>query len=553
MGYRNQLGIRVPMRDGVGLGTDVVFPQDAEGKFPTILIRAGYGRHLPTYLQHTPSFNAAGYAVVLQDVRGRGDSDGEFKPFWNEGRDGFDTIEWIASQPWSNGRVGMHGSSYDSFCQWSAAKEEPPHLTTFVSNSPATNFGEEFPWHNGVLRFSVFITWLNLTGGRMNQTIPVDWTKVLAHRPIRTMDEALGRVMPMWDEWLDHPTVDDYWRKLRVEPEDFARIDLPVLHVAGMHDGSNFAGLRMYRGMLEHSPSSSHQELVFGPWGHNCHWLPLTKYAELDLGSESAKTVADIEIPWFDSWLKADEVKKGSEPVRYFVLGANEWRDSKRWPPPEVQTLKFYADSEGQANGYEGNGRLTSDLPTVQGSDSYVFDPEEPTGLDASVLSSPMPSSVDGRLIEVRPDVLVYTTEPLKAPLELLGPAKVVLYASSDCPDTDFFANLADVHPDGLSIALGPPAVMSARHRDSLETSELMEPSQIYQVEVELPTLSCVLKEGHRLRLDILSAFFPVYAPNPNTGGSIADEAESRKATNTIHHSPSHATHLELTVGKPSQ
>ncbi len=262
--------VKIPMRDGVQLSADIYFPRDGDGPHPTLLARTPYDNQHAVYVRDAKYFAEHGYAVVLEDVRGRHDSEGEWVPFHNEGPDGYDTIEWIASRPWCTGRIGTFGGSYGGWVQWASAREKPPHLTAMASTAAAGAFMEELPWHNGVLMLTM-LGWLNLAAGRSTQNpeLVENWPEVFRHLPVRDMDAVLGRDLPTWREWVDHSSLDEYWKTLRLD-DDFAHIDVPVLHITGWFDGDQPGALFLHSGMSD----SEDQCLFSGPSATRGHCVP---------------------------------------------------------------------------------------------------------------------------------------------------------------------------------------------------------------------------------------------------------------------------------------
>lgn len=532
--FRKLWNVRTPMRDGVELSSDVYFPPEGidGGPYPLILFRTPYGNQGYVPVLYAKYLSDAGFIVALQDVRGRHDSDGEFYPFNFEGPDGYDSIEWFAEQEWCTGKVGMMGGSYVGWVQWIAARERPPHLTTVISTAAAGKWQEELPHNNG-MTYLPLLGWLNTVAGRLwNDSGPVDWDTVYNTLPIRDIPKAIGRDMPVLHDWLDHLTLDDYWKSIRLTEDDFKGIDIPALHITGWYDGDQPGTLFFYDGMRAHSPAADKQHLLVGPWDHAGTRVPARRTGGVDFGEDAIVDVLAAHARWFGHYLRGDEQSPMDDKARYFATGSNVWRTGESWPPANTPTPYFLG----------ADGSLGSS--TGDGSDSYEYDPMDPVivATDWNFYATPpqqyVPSPIDQRFIERRDDVLVYTSDEMAADLDVAGKPFVSLFASSDCPDTDWVVVLTDVSPEGASTLLCD-GKMRARFRESLEYEVLMTPGETYEFRFEMDAMTHTFKPGHRIRVDVTSSHFPIYARNLNTGGPSAEEFEPRVATNTIFHSSS--------------
>ena len=542
---------RVTMRDGVELSADVYLPPTGDGPWPAILQRTPYDNTAALWVNIAIYFAQHGYVFVSQDVRGRCDSDGEWEPFVNEGPDGYDTIEWIAGQQWCDGKVGMMGGSYGGYVQWMAAREQPPHLTALVSTAAAGRWMEELPYNNGIFT-SYWMFWLNLVGGRtlqqpiLDSVASPDWPRIFTHAPLRDADIALGRTNTVWRKWLEHNTFDDYWRQLSLTGH-FDKIDLPVLHITGWFDGDQWGELFYWHGMLNDSPATDRQWLVAGPWDHAGTRTPKQHLGGRDFTPAALTDMNALHLRFFDRWLKG--VENGQEHdkrVRLFAMGDNEWREGNQWPPAGTVETPFYLHSTGSANTLAGNGELSRATPgDDEPSDSYRYNPENPTPSVQDIASLPFGDvPLDNRWRLRRDDVLVYTSEPLESDLEITGHPFIILHAESDCPDTDWFVSLHDVHPDGRSDQLTNGA-MRAAYRDGIDAQPTaIEPGKVYEYRIELMATSNVWKAGHRLQVSVASAAWPGAARNPNTNAPTGDDDETRIATNTIHHTRAYPSRL---------
>jgi putative CocE/NonD family hydrolase len=554
---RFMFNLPVPMRDGVKLSADVYLPAE-QGRYPAILQRTPYDNTMPLWVSIARYFAEHGYAFVSQDVRGRCDSEGEWWPLMNEAEDGYDTIEWLAGQPWCDGKVGMMGGSYGGHVQWMAARERPPHLVTLVSSAAAGRWMQEFPYSNGKL-MPYGMWWLNLVGGRtMQTTVPVsgtaqaapflNWKRLLYHRPFRTLDEALGRTNTVWREWLAHPTFDDYWRRLSLEGQ-FEQIDLPVLHITGWYDGDQWGELYFYNQMIAHSPAAGKQFLLSGPWDHGGTRTPRAELGGIDFTPASVLDINDIHLRWFDYWLKGqDNGQQGDARVKIFVMGRNEWRQDEVWPLPDTQMTPYYFHSGGRANTLAGDGQLSLVAPFEEPPDCYTYNPENPTPCVPDLESYPGGDyPLDQRYVERRDDVLTYSSPVLEDIVEVVGTPFVELYAASDAVDTDFAAVLTDVYPDGRSVLLAE-GILRASYRDSLEAPTLLVPGQVYKYRIELNATALAFLPGHRIRIEIVSCRFPSWDRNPNTGAPIGDDEQVRLATQTVYHDRAYPSHILLPI-----
>ena len=549
------------MRDGVRLSADVYLPR-AEGRYPTLLMRTPYNKaeartDLPSYAFKT-YYAQRGYALVFQDVRGRGDSDGEFGFFHADVEDGFDSVEWAARQPWSNGAVCMIGVSYMGTVQWLAAKELPPSLKCLVSTAAAGEPMDEIGYGTGgVMPLSFNLSWYFGTSGHVwaEQMLGalvtegyIDFAEMGWHRPLLTLDEAVyGFPLKHYRDALNHPTMDAYWLAIKLGPEDFRRIDLPVLHVTGWFDGDQPGAMHYWRGMQAHSAAKDRQYLVIGAWTHaQTFWEGAESLGELRFGPDSVIDPLALRARFLDRYLKGALATFDHPKARLYITGANEWRDYDAYPPRQAKPLRLYLDSDGAANSLRGDGRLSRGLASGDAVDRYRFDPR-----------NPVPDAVDGtgffgadfRSIQARDDVLVYTGEALEEPVDAIGNVRVELYAASDARDTDFVARLTDVRPDGRAVRLGAnEGTLRARYREGFDRERLLTPGKVERFSIDLGEVGHRFLPGHRIRLDLTSSAYPMIAPNQNTGNPVATDTEWNVAWQTIHHDRQRPSALVLTV-----
>ncbi len=538
-----QLHTHVPMRDGVVLSANIFRPAGA-GVFPTILMRTPYGKGLDWSPNHQ-AFVEHGYAVVVQDVRGRYESEGTFDPLSQEPDDGDDTLNWIAKQPWSNGKVGMTGGSYLGIVQWKVALLNNPHLKAiFPWVSGDDDYRDRFYSTGGSVKLGHRLLWVeeNL---KLPNYEPPDFQKYVRTLPLRRTDVVVtGHQVPLLQKVLDHPDYDAFWQSISVKKQ-LKNIKIPVFSVGGWYDNYVESDLDAYNTLRK---TSSVDRILIGPWPHNVN----TVIPGSDFGPTSQILFRKIQIEWFDQWLKDKDVKLLSNPpVRIFVMGTNQWRDEMEWPPLGARPTKFFLDSGGHANSSAGDGILAAEPSRKALPDTFVFDPHNPVPtFGGSVCCNPkiFPwGPMDQRQVERRNDVLVYSTAPLKDDTEVTGPIEVTLWAASSAADTDFTAKLVDVSATGMAKNL-TDGLLRARYRKSLSKPELMTPGEMYEFKIDVGVTSNVFLKGHRIRVEISSSNFPRFDRNPNTGRPIADDTELRSATQTIHHDRKHESYVLLPV-----
>ena len=532
------------MRDGVLLSANVFRP-GGTGPYPTILIRTPYGKG-DDWTPNHQAFVEHGYAVVVQDVRGRYDSQGTFEPLSQEPLDGDDTLNWIAKQPWSNGKIGMTGGSYLGIVQWKVATLNNPHLKAiFPWVSGDDDYRDRYYSTGGAMKLGHRLLWVEENLKLPNYDAP-SFAKYVETLPLRRIDTVVtGHQVPMMQRVLEHPTDDAYWQTMSVR-EQLKNIKVPVFSVGGWYD--NYVESDLDAFSILHKISGVDRILI-GPWPHNVNTL----MPGSDFGHDSQILFRKTQLEWFDQWLKDKDVPLLSKPpVRIFVMGTNQWRDEAEWPPKGTRMVKFYLDSTGHANSLNGDGTLTTEHVTKsEQHDIYVFDPHHPVPTrGGAVCCNPkiFPwGPMDQRPVEQRNDVLVYSTPVLREDVEVTGRIEVALYAASTAPDTDFSAKLVDVFPNGMARNL-TDGMLRARYRKSLSKPELLKPGEVTEFKIDAGVTSNVFQKGHRIRLEISSSNFPRFDRNPNTGRPIAEETELVPATQTIHHDGKHESYVLLPV-----
>lgn len=536
--------LRVPvvMRDGVHLSANVFLPAE-HAHLPAILVRTPYGKG-SALIANYRAFVERGYAVVVEDVRGRYDSEGIFDPLTQEPEDGDDTINWIARQTWSNGKVGMIGGSYLGIAQWQAALRNNPHLKAiFPVVSGDDDYRDRFYSTGGAIKLGHRLEWLaeNLKAPGYQP----DFNKFIWHLPLRSADQAAtGRTVDFYARAMDHPAFDSFWRGLSIR-ENLDRIHIPVFAVGGWYDNYVESDLDAYSGLHK---SSGLNRILIGPWPHNMSY----KFPEVDFGPAASVPVRHLQLEWFDQWLMGKDSDLVSKPpVEVFLMGADKWLEAREWPPAEARPKILYLNSNGHANGLEGDGSLRGHPSTQEAEDRFTYDPRDPVPTrGGAVCCNPRVfpwGPLDQRAVEKREDVLVYTTAPLRSDLEVVGPVKLVLYVASSARDTDFTAKLVDVFPDGYARIL-TDGILRLRYRESLERTTTLQPGETYEVTIDAGVTGNVFRKDHRVRVEISSSNFPKFDRNPNTAGRIADETRLLRANQTVYHGREHPSRVELLV-----
>ena len=552
--------VAVKMRDGVTLRADIFRPK-ADGKFPVLLQRTPYDKNNEVSMGLAGA--ARGYVVIVQDVRGRYTSEGEWYTFKHESDDGYDTIEWAAALPYSDGRVGMFGGSYVGATQMLAAIAYPPHLAGICPVATASNYHENWTYQGGA-----FEQWFNesWTSGLaqntvyrdiVNQTNPLKgmWTLPLTSYPLLNFPATSGvptssaERAPYFLDWLAHPTYDDYWKKVSIE-EHFADINVPILHIAAWYDIFLGGSLRNYMGIKAHGGENARkgQHLLVIIGGHAGGGR---KIGEVDFGPEAAFDEDAVTLNWYDFLFKGAQNEFAGKPVKLFVMGTNQWREEDDWPLARARSTKYFLHSSGKANSLRGDGTLFTTASRSENSDQYVYDPAKPVPTiggplccDANHLK---PGPLDQRPAEAREDVLVYSTTPFTQDTEVTGPVSLELYAKSSAVDTDFTAKLVDVWPDGFAQNL-TEGIIRTSYRDSNVTASLLNPGQVYKFNLDLWATSNVFKKGHVLRLEISSSNFPRFDRNVNTGEQGSTGQHFVSATNVIYHDAEHPSALVVPI-----
>lgn len=542
-----RLDRKVPMDDGVRLSANLFLPADA-GSFPTILYRSPYGKG-GAGNGEARAWAAAGYACVMQDTRGRFGSEGVFDPFRDEARDGAATVAWVRAQPWSNGKVGMAGGSYVGFVQWLAASAAKPGLYALSPMVTLSDFHDDVAYVGGAFQLALALGWGAMVSSPPGENIlGKAWPGILRTLPLRDYAELLGRRIDFYDAWLDHPDDGEYWRVASVTHR-YGAMSVPALNVGNWYDIFAKATTENFRRMREEAPTEEARRAQRLIMGAGAHGPPGPKIGERELGETAKIDIAAIERRWFARWLQGEKNGVDDEPpVKIFVMGTNRWRDEREWPLARTRFTPWYLRGGGKANTLEGDGKLSLEAPGDEPPDSYRYDPNDPvpTAGGANLLLAPI-GSFDQRKVEERPDVLVYTSEPMERSLEVTGPVTLTLFASSSAPDTDFTAKLVDVDEEGRAWNLCD-GIIRARYREGDTKQKPIEPGKVHEYSIDLWVTSNVFLPGHRIRLEVSSSNFPRFDRNPNTGRPFARHAEVAVAEQRVYHTGAYPSRLVLPV-----
>ena len=552
--------VAAQMRDGVVLRADVARPA-RQGRFPVLVYRTPYGKRAA--FKDYSTFERAvarGYAVVIQDVRGRHASEGDFEPYRNEGRDGYDTIEWAAAQPWSNGSVGTFGLSYPGAVQWLAALESPPHLKAMA---PAMTFStpRNFFHSGGVFDLS-WLDWIwnniaadvrvrkKLPGPTTDEEAAAAWRRVhqdlSARLPLTNVPE-LEQIAPYYFTWMSHPPGDPWWDWCEIRNK-YGRVQAAVLNLSGWYDDAygpegavtNFLGLATSR----RDQPQLRARLVLGPWVHGVSATAETASGDRRFGRAAAIDYDELILRWMDRHVRGlNNGIDGERPVRVFVMGENAWHESEGWPLAGLRETPLYLGHAGAA----GPGALRWNAAAVEpGTSTFVSDPGKP-------VSDPfagLPGAHDYREMSRRPDVLTYETEPLEETLTVVGRLSAEIFLSTDAPDTDLWVKAFDVAPDGTAFNLMSSGldVLRASYRNGGPSRELLSPDQVYELRLDQLFTGNSFLKGHRIRVCLMAAFMPHFSRNLQTGDLEMVSSAMRTARLTVHHGGRNASRLLLPV-----
>jgi uncharacterized protein len=565
-----QVDVQARMRDGTILRADVYRPRTSR-PMPVILLRTQYGKS-----NANPSekswFASHCYVVVVQDVRGQGTSEGTFTEFGNDQNDGYDSVEWAAALPGSDGKVGMFGSSYGGTTQWLAAVTTPPHLVTVVPVNTASDYYDGWNYEGGEFRLAFVLPWAISTiakSAAMNRhddatvrelkDAAANSTRWLNFRPYKDLPPLRPdrpAVAPWYFDWIRHWIRDDYWKTWSIR-DHYAAVKIPVLDIAGWYDSFLAGGVENFTGMVAHggTPDARRdQRLVIGPWDH-VNWgsddseaAPILK----NIGAVAESPINQLILSWYDHFLKGRDngVTNNRPQVNYFLMGANKWKSAAGWPLPETHWNRYFLSGSGGIA--SRSGKLSTAAPAADDApDSYIYDPADPVPSlgghsCCNALSGPQ-GPYDQIPVEQRSDVLVYSSDPLSSDTEVTGPAQLDLWASSSASDTDFTAKLIVVEPDGRAINLNN-GILRTAFSDSLAEPHPHTPGEPYEYKISIWPTSYLFRAGERIRVEISSSDYPQFSPNPNTGQPFGQTTDSTPATQAIMHDAAHPSFLMLPV-----
>lgn len=565
-GVTVERNVPTPMRDGTVLRADVYRPE-AAGSYPVLIQRTPYDKTVAQQItyQHPAWYARQGYVVVVQDPRGRYLSDGQFRPFLDEAADTADTIGWASGLAGTNGKVATYGFSYAGANQLLGAAEQPAALRCIAPGFTGSDFYDGWTYVGGAFSLAFIVSWVQpllalpdaLKRGDLNAAISLAssandfpglyWTQPLQDFPLFKK----AGVADYFFEWLEHDTRDAFWQALSIR-ERYDRIVTPALHMGGWYDTfiegtlENYAALSARAG----DDPARLQRLVVGPWTH-IPWAPISGVR--NFGDDARNTVDELQASWFDYWLKGEGDVTEWPAVRLFVMGENRWRTYEAWPPPSARIEPWFLHSGGRATSLSGDGALSREAPTEEPPDVYVFNPGWPVpsagGRSCCVSEIAPIGPFEQSYVEIRNDVLVYTSAPFTRDVEVTGTVEFVLYAATDAVDTDWTAKLVDVDPQGHAINLCD-GIVRARFRESLEHPTPIEPERVYEYRIRVGSTANLFKKGHRIRLEVSSSNFPMFDINPNNGQRVGEATllQSRVATQAVFHDANRASHLLVPV-----
>jgi predicted acyl esterase len=572
-GVKVRLDLNCPASDGVRLSTDVYLP-NGDGPWPTVLIRTPYSNNDPVKkIPLAREFASNGYAVAIQDVRGRYDSEGECEPFFHEQADGLAAQAWLAKQDFCNGRIALMGRSYEGFCVWMGTFGHHPAVKAIIPIVALPDPVINVPWQNGSV-FWTMITWALVVHGRTNQDPgQYGWEELYSFRPLNKLDQHLGIDSKMWQDWMAHPLKDEYWQRA-CYMHRMAELDVPALHITGWYDDDGPSTYNNYPNARRLAKSKDEQYVLIGPWPHATNTKTVVQ--GVDFGPEEIININGFILDWLDKQIGGRPESWENRPrARIFLMGENQWHDMQDWPPPGTTEQAWHLTSGGKANSLFGDGRLMSDRSSTgqpggaagfspRGStnasipnavsdpapfDEYTYDPDHPTPYlyDAGTLQVGGP--FDARPVQRRDDVLCYTSDPLDEDLVICGRVFAELWVSSSAEDTEFCALLCDVHPNGEARQLCDGNLRLALH-DSLEKLDPVPPGEIARIRIDMWATGVRIFKGHRLRLQISSAAVPAFAPHTNTLEPPGSATEVVVATNRVYHDKDHFSRVLLPISE---
>ena len=576
--------VRIPMRDGKRLNGSLFFAKGRPRQnLPTILWFWPY--LINPASAENQRFLENGYALAYVNVRGRYFSEGVYTYLGGSGPDSYDTIDWLSKQPWSNGKVGALGCSSSAEEQHRMNAMHHPALAAAVPRGSGAGIGrvgrynEMGNHYRGGVFQNFWLSWYHGAGYKYKpsfppelsreqmlriarawnlepETIPrVSFDSVINTLPLSEIPRRIGSAPSDLDDFMTWPLSDPRWKNIEFGNEGDQN-GAPALYINSWYDVSTGPNVAMFEYQTKHAATQTARDntfMIIAPTGHCQQGRVETEHTvigERDMG-DARFDYTGFMLRWYDHWLKGADNGIEKEPkVRVYNMGANQWHTYDTWPPADARPVTYFLDSDGGANTASGNGRLIVTRPKKAAQDAYTYDPLNPTpsvGGQVCCFNAAVPGSIDQAKMQSRPDVLVYTSETLAAPVDVTGPITATLYLSSDVKDTDLMVKLVDVYPDGKAYNLDEQA-LRVRWRDGYDAPVFMEPNKIYKVELPPLVTSNTFLAGHRIRISIASSAFPVYERNLNTGGPNISEKDPITAHNVIHHGPQYPSAITLSI-----
>ena len=559
--YAQQVDIKlyqkIPMRDGINLSANIYFPTREEGSYPVILIYTPYVND--EAMERGMYFAKEGYVFMTLDLRGRGNSEGEYRPFEKDGIDGYDAIQWISQQPWCNGKVGMMGGSYRGMVQWMTLKNQPEALKTIVPTA-SVGPGIDFPKSKGIFN-NYALQWLNFTGGRSrNNKIFADRTfwqakadrKFKEFIPFKDWDSlAVGDKNPIFQTWISHPDFDEYWQSFYPTPKDYQSFDIPILTITGYFDGDQPGAMTYYEGHMKHGKPDAKENhyLIFGPWSHAGTRNPETKLWGLTFGDNAKLDMKALHLEWFN-WTLKDGTKPAflEDRVRYYMMDQNIWKYTDQFDNITQDTLTYYlASPNSEAKLLIDPGYLSPQVSSTADKDVIIYDPldiaEKATYTGSNYYTPPISIEEKGRI--------VYISPALKSATPIAGQFEVGLYLSLDVPDTDLQVNLYEINQIGETKFIGSDR-LRLRYRNGLDRPEFVKPGEVFLCKFDTPFITALeAGKGSRLLLSISSMNTPYIQKNYNSGKDVSLETQqdAKKAEISIHHSPTYKSYIKIPIG----
>jgi putative CocE/NonD family hydrolase len=542
-----QYNARIAMRDGVRLSADIYRPEDS-ARHPAIFELTPYGNNSNGSIEAAWHWVQRGYAFVTVDARGRFDSDGEFTPYRHDGKDGSDVMDWVAGQPWSNGKIATVGGSYLGKVQWEMAKEHNPHHVAMAPDVAPQDDWHDESRYNGVPKLDLMYTWLMGMDGRVMQSATGwHWDVLMKQLPLIGLDRANGRDIKIWQDMMTHDTLDEFWAPLQMRGH-YDQFKIPSFNVTGWYEGQLRGTVQGYENVARNSATRDDHVLIIGPWLHAVNRN--RRVGERDGGPTAIIKLDEMRDAWLDHYMLGTP-RPDTTHVMYFLPVKNEWRHAEAWPLPATKFTPYFLESGGHANTLNGDGVLQVNGPGAGTADAFVYDPANPvltvSSRTAGARGGLPQGPVDNRAVESRPDVLVYTSAPLAEGMEMTGPIASKVFFSTDVLDTDITVKLLDVGPDGRALNLAE-GIARARYRNSASRPEMLVPGKTYAIDVELFPTSNYFEAGHRVRIEVSSSDFPNFGRNLNTGNNNETTSEIRVAHTRILHSKDAPSSITLPV-----